>query len=320
MTDILLTGEPMDHVRRRLAERFSLHVLAEADDPQAMLTAVAPRIRAIANTGKVDAALIGRLPALEIVAHFGVGYDKVDVAAAAARGVVVTNTPDVLTEEVADTALGLLLMTVRRLSAAERWLRDGRWEAEGPFPLTEGSLRGRSLGILGMGRIGRAIARRAEAFGLTVAYHSRNRVPDLAYDYHPTPRDLAAAVDTLMVVLPGGEATHHVVDASVLAALGPAGILVNVGRGTVVDEAALVDALERGVILSAGLDVFEHEPSVHPGLVSRDDVVLLPHVGSASHATRRAMGDLQVDNLIAWFDGKPPLTPVPETPVPSRSA
>lgn len=317
---ILTTGRPNALVRARLAAAFDVHHLDEAPDREALLAAVGPRVRGLASTGHagVGADLMDRLPALEIVAHFGVGYDPVDVGAAAARGVVVTNTPDVLTEEVADTAFGLLLATVRELPAAEAWLRAGRWEKDGPYPLTRGSLRGRSLGIVGLGRIGRAIARRAEAFGLPVAYHSRRPVADVAYRWYPSAVDLAAAVDTLMIVAPGGAETRHMIGPAVFDALGPEGVLVNVGRGSVVDEAGLVEALRSGRILAAGLDVFEDEPRVHPGLLDLPRVVLLPHVGSASVATRDAMGALQVDNLEAWFAGRTPPTPVPETPVPAR--
>lgn len=311
MIDILVTGRPAPALRAALADRFRLHEIG--DHAGAIGT-----IRAIAAFGGASAALIDSLPVLEIVASFGVGYDSVDTAAAARRGIVVTNTPDVLTDEVADTAMGLLLMTVRELSAAERWLRAGRWLAEGPYPLTRGSLRGRRLGILGFGRIGQAIARRAEAFGLPVAYHNRRPVPGATQPWHDSPLSLAGAVDTLVCVLPGGASTRHAVNAAVLAALGPDGILVSMGRGTSVDEAALVAALEAGQILGAGLDVYENEPAVHPGLCGRDDVVLLPHVGSASIATRAAMGALQRDNLLAWFAGKDALTAVPETPSPRR--
>lgn len=317
---VLMTGNPQPVVRERLTAAFDVVTLPQVADAAAVIGADGSRIRAVASSGHQHhgAALFDLLPNLEIVAHFGVGYDPVDSLEAGRRGIVVTNTPDVLTEEVADTALGLLLMTVRELSAAERWLRAGRWESEGPYPLTPGSLVGRSLGILGLGRIGRAIARRAEAFGMTIAYHTRNPVADAPYAYHPSAEALAAAVDTLMVVLPGTAATRHLVGAGVLDALGPRGILVNIGRGSVVDEAALVEALNAGRILGAGLDVFEHEPKVHPGLLTTPRTVLLPHVGSGSVATRDAMGNLQVDNLVAWFAGRPPLTPVPEAPVPAR--
>ena len=314
---VLITGVPNNFIRSAVETHFEAHDLSAAPDPEALLAEVGPRIRGICNCGATPRSLIERLPKLEIVSHFGVGYDPIDCTAAAERGIVVTNTPDVLTEEVADTALALLLMATRELGAAERWLRAGRWVKEGPYPLTRGSLRGRTMGILGYGRIGQAIARRGEACGLKIAYHSRRPVADAAHPRHESALELARAVDILMVVLPGGASTRHLVDAEILEALGPEGILVNIGRGSVVDEAALVDALEAGKILGAGLDVFEDEPRVHPGLMTRDDVVLLPHVGSASQATRAAMAALQIENLVAWFDGRRPPTPVPETPLPA---
>jgi lactate dehydrogenase-like 2-hydroxyacid dehydrogenase len=257
----------------------------------------------------VDAALLDRLPGLQIVANFGVGYDSVDVDAATERGVVVTNTPGVLDDEVADTALALLLMTVRELGQAERYLRAGRWAAEGHYPLTELTVAGRRLGILGLGRIGEAIARRAEPFRMTVAYHNRTR-KDVPYRYYPSLLEMARDVDTLVVVVPGNAATRHLVDADVLRALGPDGVLVNIGRGTVVDEAALIEALRTRTIRAAGLDVYEDEPDVPQELIDLDNTVLLPHVGSASKPTRRAMGRLVVDNLASWFADGRALTPV----------
>jgi lactate dehydrogenase-like 2-hydroxyacid dehydrogenase len=236
----------------------------------------------------------------------------VDVAEAARRGVTVTNTPDVLTDEVADLAVGLLIATVRRLPQVDRYLRAGKW-LEKPYPLT-GTLRGRRVGIVGLGRIGKAIARRLEAFDLPIAYHGRSRQEDVAYAYHPTLVGLAEAVDVLVLVTPGGPETKGMVDAGVLRALGPDGVLINVARGSVVDERALIEALRDGVIASAGLDVFEDEPRVPAELVAMDHVVLLPHVGSASVHTRNAMGQLVVDNLASWFAGRGPVTPVPETP------
>jgi lactate dehydrogenase-like 2-hydroxyacid dehydrogenase len=258
------------------------------------------------------------LPNLEIIANFGVGYDNVDAAEAARRGIVVTNTPDVLNEEVADTALGLLLATVRQLPQADRYLRAGKW-LEKPFPLTS-TLRERRAGILGLGRIGKAIAKRLEAFGISVAYHGRNRQPDVAYPYYPTLVGLAEAVDILVVITPGGAETKNMVNADVLRALGPNGILINVARGSVVDEPALIEALRSRTILSAGLDVFAQEPKVPQELIDMDHVVLLPHVGSGSVHTRDAMGKLVADNLLSWFAGRGPLTPVTETPWRGKAA
>jgi lactate dehydrogenase-like 2-hydroxyacid dehydrogenase len=253
-------------------------------------------------------------PNLKIISNFGVGYDSIDVPAAARRGVVITNTPDVLTEEVADTAVGLLLTTVREFYWAEKWLRDGRWAKEGDYRLTPASLRDRSVGIVGLGRIGKAIARRLEAFGLPIAYFGRRQQPGVAYRYYSDLVSLASDVDTLIVMTPGGPETMNLIDASVLSALGPRGILINVSRGSVVDEAALIEALRKKTILAAGLDVFQNEPNVNPAFLELDNVTLFPHVGSASQHTRDAMGQLVVDNLIAFAEGKPPKTPVPETP------
>ena len=309
---ILILTPVMPLIREGCEARFDTVKLGPEDDAAA-LDGQGERIKGLVVAGRsVDAALIDRLPALEIVSSFGVGYDNVDAKHAASRGVVVTNTPDVLTEEVADTAFGLLLMTVRQLPQAERYLRAGKWP-ERDFPLSEATLRDRSLGILGLGRIGKAIARRAEAFGLPVSYHGRSRQADVPYRYYDSLPDMARDVDTLMVVAPGGAATRNIVNAQVLEALGPRGILINVGRGTVVDEQALIRALQDRTIYSAGLDVFENEPDVPEALIAMEHVVLLPHVGSASVHTRRAMGQLVVDNVVSWFEKGEALTPVPET-------
>jgi lactate dehydrogenase-like 2-hydroxyacid dehydrogenase len=293
--------------------RFDLVKLWEADDQDALLRARGGEVLGVATNGQlpVDDALLDKLPKLQIVAHFGVGYDSVDTDATSARGVVVTNTPDVLDAEVADTAMGLLLMTVRELGAAERYLRAGRWATEGAYRLTPHTIAGRTLGIAGLGRIGLEIAKRAEPFGLRIEYHNRRRRDDVPFPYHATLVELAAAVDTLMIVLPGGASTHHIVDAEVLAALGPDGIVINIGRGSVVDTDALVAALTDGTIAGAGLDVYEDEPRVPQNLIDIETAVLLPHVGSASVATRRAMGQLVTDNLISWFEHGTAVTPVP---------
>jgi lactate dehydrogenase-like 2-hydroxyacid dehydrogenase len=308
--DILRAGALPEKTRLALANAFTVH---DGEDRNAS-------IRGLARGGHfdIDRTLFDRLPKLEIVASFGVGYDGIDLKAAAERGIVVTNTPDVLTEEVADTALGLLLMTVRELSAAERHLREGKWP-KANYPLT-GTLRDRTVGVAGLGRIGLAIARRLDAMQVKVVYHSRNAVPGVPYRYYADLRAMAAAVDTLMVVLPGTPGTTKLIDAAVLKALGPNGVLINIGRGIVVDEQALVAALTDGTIRSAGLDVFADEPNVPPALIALPNAVLLPHVGSASVHTRDAMGQLVVDNLRSWFEDGKPLTPVPETPVPVRKS
>lgn len=314
LAEILMLGRMLPIVETSLDAHFTVHRVA-ATDVAALDPALCARVKAVAGGAHVpvNAALIDRLPSLEIVANFGVGYDSVDARYCAEKGVCVTNTPDVLTEEVADTALGLMLMAVRELGAAERYLRAGNWTG-GPYPLTRATLRGRKLGILGLGRIGKAIARRAEAFGLEIHYHGRSRQADVVYTYHDSLLGLAQACDTLMVVAPGGAETRGIVDAAVLRALGPEGIVINVGRGTVIDEAALIAALQDGTILSAGLDVFEDEPNVPQALIGMERVALLPHVGSASRHTRDGMGQLVVDNLLSWFREGRPLTPVAETP------
>lgn len=314
---ILVPGGLHERSLSRLDEAFNMVRIDRIDTallPEELIqsvrgVAVSPAIAG----GYLGADFLNALPQLEIVANFGVGYDGVDAGHAGKNDIMVTNTPDVLTEEVADTALGLLLNTVREFSRAEAYLREGRWVSEGNYPLTKASLRGRKVGIFGMGRIGLAIARRLEAFGLPIAYHNRRQVPDLAYDYHDTLEGLAGAVDTLISVAPGGAATEKAVNAGVLKALGPNGIFVNIGRGSTVDEAALAQALKDGTILAAGLDVFANEPQVPQALMDLPNATLLPHVGSASIATRNAMADLVVDNLISWFSKGTALTPVPET-------
>ena len=311
--EILIPGRMMDSVERALDDHFNVHRLYLAAEPHAMVTALAPHIRGIAAGGKVDAALIDALPHLEIIANFGVGYDSIDARHAATRGIIVTNTPDVLTEEVADTAFGLLLMAVREFPQAERYLRAGHGPSA-PYPLTKATLRERKAGIVGLGRIGKAIARRLEAFGVEVVYHNRRPQADVEYRYYPDLLAMAQDVDTLISVLPGGAATEKLIGRAVFEALGPRGVFVNIGRGTVVDEAALIEALREKTIHAAGLDVFEKEPQVPAELIALDNVVLLPHVGSASVYTRDAMGQRVIDNLTAWAAGKPPVSPVAETP------
>jgi lactate dehydrogenase-like 2-hydroxyacid dehydrogenase len=314
--EILLIGATKPVIVGGLEPSFIVHKLIEAKDQEAFLKEIAPRIRGIAvayTANKIDGAFMSRFPKLEIVSSFGVGYDHVDAKWAGQHGIVVTNTPEVLNEEVADTALGLLLCTLREFPQAERYLRAGKWP-QGGYPLTRATLRGRTVGVVGMGRIGKAIGRRLEAFGVPVVYHSRNPQEGVTYKYYPNLLDMARDVDTLMVIVPGGAATKNLINAEVLKALGPNGVLINMARGSVVDEPALIQALKDRTILSAGLDVFVNEPQVPQELIGMDHIVLFPHLGSASAATRQAMDQLVVDNLKAWFAGKAPLTPVPETP------
>ena len=294
----------------QLAAAFEVHVMPDMD--AAALVAVAPHVRGIAASGdsKVPAELIVQLPALEVISVMGVGYDGVDVAAAKARGVMVTHTPDVLNDDVADLALGLMLSACRQLPAADRFVRAGLW-LEGNMPLAR-KMSGARLGLVGMGRIGQAIAQRALGFNMKIAYTARSAKPALPYTFHPTAEALAAQVDFLVVITPGGAGTRKLIDARVLQALGPKGFLVNVARGSVVDEQALIEALESGAIAGAGLDVFEDEPRVPQRLLDLGKVVLTPHIGSATAATRQAMADLAFNNLAARLAGRPALTPVPE--------
>lgn len=309
---ILVPGHSNDHAIQRIDRIFG-RVGIERAEPLLVTDEMRRTVRGIASFAGVSAALMDALPNLEIIASFGVGYDSIDARHAAQHGIMVTNTPDVLTEEVADTAIGLLINTIRDLPRAETWLRDGSWARNGDYPLSRLTLRGRKAGIFGMGRIGLAIARRLEAFGLPVAYHNRRRVEGLSYEYHETLKGLAEAVDTLISVAPGGASTAKAVNAEILSALGPNGVFVNIGRGSTVDEEALATALANGTIAAAGLDVFVNEPNVPPALLAASNATLLPHVGSASEHTRRAMADLCVDNLVSWFTARKPLTPVPET-------
>ncbi|MEO7007557.1 MAG: 2-hydroxyacid dehydrogenase, partial [Caldimonas sp.] len=289
----------------------TVHDRTHQSDPAAF-AAAAPRIRAIAASGesKVTRELIAQLPALEIVSVYGVGYDGVDVAAARARGVHVTHTPKVLNDDVADLAIGLMLAVARRIPQADRYVRDGRWPG-GPAPLGR-KVSGTRLGIVGLGRIGNAIAARAAAFGMSIAYTARSAKSESPYRFFATAEALAAEVDFLIVITPGGAATRKLIDAKVLAALGREGYLINVARGSVVDETSLIQALQQGTIAGAGLDVFENEPNVPDALCALDNVVLTPHIGSGTWQTRGAMADLAFGNLQAHFAGKPLLSPVPE--------
>ncbi len=289
---------------------FHLHRYDQADDPDALLAEVGPRIRGVATTGGkgLTRGMVERMPRLEIVASSGVGYDKIDVDACTDHGAVVTNTPDVLTDDVADIALGLVINARRNMVAGDAYVRSGRWGQEGPLGLTS-ALRGKRLGILGLGRIGNAIAARAEPFGLEIGYMARSD-KCVGYRYHSSLVALAEWADILVVAVPGGEGTDRLVDARVIAALGPAGTLVNISRGSVVDEAALTSALASGALASAGLDVFLNEPNPDPALTALPNVVLYPHHASGTVETRDAMAALVNDNLRAHFTGQPLLTPV----------
>jgi lactate dehydrogenase-like 2-hydroxyacid dehydrogenase len=313
--EVLLVGPLKPVVVDGIERACTLHKIAAAKDGEAFVAAHG-HVRAIAcsaTTELIPGSFMARFPDLQIVSTFGVGYDHVDVGWAAAHGVIVTNTPNVLTEEVADTAIGLLLCTVREFPQAERFVRAGKWSKRG-YPLSRATLRNRTVGLVGMGAIGQAIARRLDAFAVPVVYHARHRRPALPYRYYGTLIDMARDVDVLLAIVPGGSATANMIDAAVLDALGPDGILINMARGSVVDEPALIKALEEKRIMSAGLDVYATEPEVPPELIAMDNVVLFPHLGSASDHTRQQMDQLVVDNILAWAAGKPPLTPVPRTP------
>jgi len=317
--DLLIYGPSKPVINDGFPEQYALHKCEQPGDLDRLTDDIRARIRGVAVTGLVptNSSVLARYPKLEIVSSFGVGYDHIDSGWAAEHDVVVTNTPDVLTEEVADTALGLLIATLREFVRADKYVRSGLWLTQ-PYPLSVGSLRDRKVGLIGMGRIGQAIARRLDASRVPVVYHARNPAAGVNYQHYPDLIAMAKDVDTLIVIIPGGASTARLINAEVLQALGPRGVLINVARGSVVDEPALVAALQSGAILAAGLDVFADEPNVPDELRMMQNVILLPHIGSASVVTRNAMDQLVVDNIKAWFDGKPPLTPIPETPVRGR--
>ena len=309
--DILITAALPKFLREPLEADYRCHDYAAAHDRDALVARVGQSIRGLVQGGGTvtPTALLDTLPNLEIISVFGVGYDGVPTSYCREHDILVTNTPDVLTDDVADVAVALILMTGRDFVRADRFVRAGEWMRRS-LPLAT-KLSGKSVGILGLGRIGKAIAKRVDAMGMRVAYTGRTR-QDVPYRYVPTLEALAADVDFLVVACPGGAATRHVVGEKVLAALGRKGTLVNIARGSIVDEAALVRALERGTIKGAGLDVFDKEPQVPEALFAMDNVVLLPHVGSATHETRKAMADLCKANLDRWFAEGQVLTLVPE--------
>lgn len=305
--EVLITQPQVKSCIEALNANFTAHNLAAASDPDALLAEVGPRIRAIAG-GKVSAALMDKLPALEIIANSGVGYDSIDVETAKARGIRVTNTPNVLNDAVAEITIGLMIALARQIPQADRFIREGRW-LKGQYPnLTE--LNGKTVGILGLGRIGKEIAVRAQAMKMRVIYHGRTRQPKEPYPYYANLVDMARESDWLVVIAPGSKQTHKIVSRAVLEALGPKGMLASMARGNMVDQDALVEMLRNGGLGGAALDVFENEPHVPEALFNLDNVVLSPHQGSKTTETRTGMGAMLVDNLLAHFAGEPLISPV----------
>ena len=307
---VLIPGWMHEHARQVLGTHFNVVETPDGDIEARLSQDVRDSIRGVACRTRIDRTFIDALPNLEIISSYGVGYDAVDAVYAQSKNIVVTNTPDVLNEEVADLTLGLLISVVREIPQAATFVRDGHWTAS-DYPLSRLTLRNRKVGIYGMGRIGRCIARRVEAFGLPVAYYSRRPAAGVSYDYHPSLLSLAGAVDVLISIVPGDASTAKSVNADVLSALGPDGVFINVGRGTVVDEEALIKALRTGAIAAAGLDVLADEPNVPAAMLGLDNLTILPHIGSASVSTRTAMADLLAQNVITWFRTGAAITPVP---------
>ena len=309
---LLQIGGITERMRDALSDRFDIDILFDQEDRAGFLAAHGADYPAILTNGHwgVPEDVAAATPNLKVVSSYGVGYDAIDAPAFAARGIRVAHTPDVLNNEVADTAILLWLAVSRELIPSDRHARSGKWETDGNYPLTR-TAQDRRVGILGLGRIGQTIAERAQAFGAEIHYHSRSP-KDVPYTYHATAAGCATAVEVLIAITPGGPETKHMVNAEVLDALGPDGIFINVARGSVCDEAALVRALQDGVIAGAGLDVFEEEPKIPDALKTMDNVVLLPHVASGTHETRQAMGDLVVANLMQWLEDGTVQTPVPE--------
>lgn len=313
MTRVIQVGRLLPALAETLRTTYDAPVLPNGPEREAFLVAHGAKVEVVVTSGGtgVSTALMDALPSLAAVVNFGVGYDTTDTATARERNILVSNTPDVLTDCVADTALGLTLDLLRGLSAADRFVRRGDWAAGAEFPLTR-RVSGKRVGILGLGRIGRAIATRFESFGCPISYHNRREVAGTRYAYAATPVELAAGVDILVVATAGGAGTVRLVDRSVLEALGPEGYLVNISRGSVVDEGALIDLLTSGGLAGAGLDVFVDEPRVPDALVGLDNVVLLPHLASGTVETRAAMAQLALDNLDRFLEDGTLLTPVPE--------
>lgn len=300
--EILQTHKLLASCEEALATRYTVHKLHEAADKEALLAKVKDTVRGIAG-GNVNGELMDKLPKLEIIANFGVGYDTIDTSAARQRNIRVTNTPNVLNDAMAEITIGLMISLARRLPQTDRYVREGKWKA-GSYPLQR-ELNGKTLGILGLGRIGKEIAVRAQAMKMRIVYHGRHRQPDEPYVYYDKLVDMARDCDWLLLIAPGGKATEKIVNREVLEALGPDGFLVNMARGTLVDEPVLVEMLQKNMIAGAALDVFEKEPNVPEALYALDNVVLSPHQGSATQQTRNKMGALVVANLEAHFAGEP---------------
>ncbi len=312
MQHLLLIGAATEQMQQRLSEYFKLHKLSEISDLSGFLTEYGARISAIATNGHsgVKPQIMAACPNLKVISCHGVGYDGIDTAACAARGILVSHTPNVLNAEVANTALMLMLAGYRNLLGNDSYVRAGRWLSDGAAPLSH-SPDNRTVGIVGMGRIGQEIAERLQVLNARIIYHSRSP-RDVPYPYFDNLADMARAADVLICITPGGPATRKLINREVLDALGPEGMLINVSRGTVVDETELVSALQEKRLGYAGLDVFEAEPRVPQALFDMPNVILLPHVGSATHETRAAMAALTVDNLIQFLQDGSVLTPVPE--------
>jgi hydroxypyruvate reductase len=302
---VLQIGPLLPALDARLAQTYDIHPLWKEPDPQAFLRAHGGEFVGLVSSARFGARadLFEAMPSLRVISSFGVGLDAFDLEAARARGIAVGYTADVLNDCVADTAFALLMDVARGFSAADRFVRRGDW-LKGNAPMAT-KVSGKRMGILGLGRIGRVIARRASGFDMEVRYHNRRPLDDVAYGYEPTLKALAEWADFLVIASAGGPETRGLVSREILDALGPKGFLVNISRGSIVDQAALVEALVQQRIAGAGLDVFEHEPKVPEALMALDNVVLLPHVASNTHETRQAMAQRVEDNLAAFFAGRP---------------
>ena len=316
--DVFMPAKMQPFVIEELEAACRLHKLWEHKDEDAFIEQIAPNLRAMIVSGwskPVDAALMKKCPKLELVSISGAGYEKIDAKYAGQNGVIVTNAAEALSNEVADTAIALLLNAVRRFPEAERYMRAGKWE-QGNFPLTA-TLRHRTMGIVGLGLIGKQIARRAEAFGIKVVYHGRHRQEGVAYPYYASVEEMACHCDTLVMALPGGPSTVKIATRAVLESLGPEGVFVNISRGSVVDEAALIELLRSKKLLAAGLDVFMNEPKIDPAFYELDNVTLSPHWAAGSHDARKTGQRIACNNVLSWMAGKGPLNPLPETPWPA---